>query len=95
MPDPVGFFKQRWRARVPMRELFWRDMVLVGTLVNVLFTGAALVVAASGGSMALAAALHFSPLPYNLFLVAAVWRLPASPFHRWASLGWLAFVTLV
>lgn len=78
-----------------MRVLFWRDMVLVGTLINLLFTAVALVVAASGGSIALAAALHFAPLPFNLFLVAAVWRLPASASHRWASLGWLALVTLV
>lgn len=78
-----------------MRVLFWRDLVLVGTLVNVLFTGVALALAASGLSIALAAAVHFAPLPYNLFLVAAVWRLPASALHRWASVGWLTFVTLV
>ncbi len=78
-----------------MRVLFWRDLVLVGTLVNVLFTGVALALAASGLSIALAAAVHFAPLPYNLFLVAAVWRLPASALHRWAAVGWLAFVTLV
>ncbi len=78
-----------------MRLLFWRDLVLVGTLVNVLFTGVALALAASGLSIPLAAAVHFAPLPYNLFLVASVWRLPASALHRWASLAWLAFVTLV
>lgn len=78
-----------------MRVLFWRDMVLVGTLVNLLFTGGALAMAASGLSIALAAAVHFAPLPYNLFLVGAVWRLPASALHRWGALGWLALVTLV
>ncbi|MDP1685619.1 hypothetical protein [Hydrogenophaga sp.] len=95
MPAPAGFFKARWRGEVPQRVLFWRDMVLVGTLINLLATGVALAMAASGASMALAAGLHFSPLPYNLFLVAAVWRLPASTGCRWASLGWLAIVTLV
>ncbi len=78
-----------------MRVLFWRDMVLLGTLINLLATGLALGVVASGGSVALAAGLHFSPMPCNLFLVAAVWRLPASTAHRWASLAWLALVTLV
>ena len=78
-----------------MPLLFWRDMVLVGTVINLLFTGAALAIAASDFSIALAAAVHFAPLPYNLFLVAAVWRLPASAPHRWASVAWLAFVTLV
>ena len=78
-----------------MRVLFWRDMVLLGTLLNLVFTGVALGIAASDLSIALAAAVHFAPLPYNVFLVAAVWRLPASAVHRGASLAWLAFVTLV
>ena len=95
MPGMAGFFRARWRSQVPMRVLFWRDMVLLGTLINVLFTGAALAIAASDLSMVLAAAVHFAPLPYNLFLVAAVWRLPASAAHRWASVAWLALVTLV
>jgi hypothetical protein len=95
MPDSAGFFSARWRAQVPMRVLFWRDMVLVGTLINLLFTGVALAIAASDLPIALAAAVHFAPLPYNLFLVVAVWRQQPSPLHRWAALAWLAFVTLV
>lgn len=78
-----------------MRVLFWRDMVLWGTLINLVFTGVALAIAASDFNIALAVAVHFAPLPYNLFLVAAVWRLPASAVYRWASAAWLAFVTLV
>lgn len=95
MPGPAGFFTRRWRAVVPMRVLFWHDMVLMGTLINVLFTGMALAMAASDIHIGLAAAVHFAPLPFNLFLVAAVWRLPASALHRWGALGWLALVTLV
>ncbi|MFW2354363.1 hypothetical protein [Hydrogenophaga sp.] len=91
----MGFFTRRWCAEVPVRVLFWRDLVLVGTLINLLATGVALALAASDLDIALAAAVHFAPLPYNLFLVAAVWRLPASSVHRWAAVGWLAFVTLV
>ncbi|PZO13460.1 MAG: hypothetical protein DCF26_16785 [Burkholderiales bacterium] len=95
MPGLAGFFRSRWRGEVPQRVLFWRDMVAVGTLINLLATGVALAVAASGGSMALAAGLHFAPLPYNVFLVAALWRLSASTAWRGAALAWLAFVTLV
>jgi len=95
MSGLVGFFRSRWHALVPMRVLFWRDMVLVGTLGNLLATGVALAMAASGLNIALAAAVHFAPLPYNLFLVMAVWRQPPGQVHRWAAVGWLAFVTLV
>ncbi|MDM7943472.1 MAG: hypothetical protein QUV35_12675 [Hydrogenophaga sp.] len=95
MPDAGGFFTRRWRAEVPLHLLFWRDMLLVGSLINVLLTGVALALVAAGGSVALAAAVHFSPLPFNLFLVASVWRLPAGGALRWASLVWLVAVTLV
>jgi hypothetical protein len=95
MPAASGFFSRRWHGEVPVRELFWRDMVLVGTLINLLATAVALAMAASDVDMALAAAVHFAPLPFNLFLVAAVWRLPGATAYRWISLAWLAFVTLV
>lgn len=95
MPGAGGFFSRRWRGHVPMQALFWRDMVLVGTLINLLATGVALALAASDLPIALAAAVHFAPLPFNLFLVAAVWRLPGSGAYRWASLAWLVVVTLV
>lgn len=95
MLGAAGFFTRRWRAEVPQRVLFWRDLVVVGTLINVLATGLALALVASGANIALAAGVHFLPLPYNLFLVAAVWRLPASAALRWVSLAWLALVTLV
>lgn len=60
---------------MPLRRLFWRDMLGVGTLVNLAATFVALMAAAQGAPVALAAALHFAPLPYNLFLFAALWRL--------------------
>jgi len=95
MSGPARFLVSRWRRQVPQGVLFWRDMVLVGTLVNVVFTVVALIFAASSSNMALAAAVHFAPLPYNLFLVAALWRLPDAGVLRWASLAWLVLVTLV
>ncbi len=95
MPAAIGFFSRRWRGEVPVRELFWHDMVLVGTLINLLATAAALAMAASDVDIALAAAVHFAPLPFNLFLVAAVWHLTGAAAYRWASLAWLAVVTLV
>lgn len=78
-----------------MRVLFWRDLVLVGTFINLFATVVALAIAASDGAMELAAGVHFAPLPYNVFLVASVWRLSDSGVYRGASLAWLACVTLV
>ena len=31
---PFGFFSRRWRRQVPLGTLFWRDMVVVGSGIN-------------------------------------------------------------
>lgn len=89
------FFARRWRGEVPLRIVLWRDMLAVGTAVNLLATFVALITASQGGPTWAAAVIHFSPLPYNLFLFAAVGR--ASPRPRLAaivSVVWLAAMTV-
>ena len=90
------FFSRRWRGQVPCGALFWRDMVLVGGSVNLLFGFLALALMAVGAPLAVVVAAHFAPLPYNLFLFAALWRLPGRPL--WlsaAAIGWLLLATLI
>ena len=70
------FLLRRWRGQVPLRTLLWRDMVGVGSSVNLASTVLALVLTSSSAPLGLAAAVHFAPLPYNLFLIAAVWQSP-------------------
>lgn len=96
-PPPAGhFFSRRWRGQVPLRQLFWRDMLVVGSLVNLLATFVALMVAAQGAGAANAALVHFAPLPYNLFLVAALLRSPQrGPTHQVVGVVWLLVMTLV
>ena len=79
-----------------MRQLYWRDILLVGSVIN-LFTGfVALMIAAQGGNLWVAAAVHFASLPYNVFLVLALWRTPKrSPVMAWTSLFWLGAVTVL
>jgi hypothetical protein len=91
-----GFFAQRWRGQVPLRRLFWRDIVLIGSLINLAATFLALMLAAQGVATALAVVVHFSPLPYNLFLCGALWRHPRRTTALSASAGlWLALATLL
>jgi hypothetical protein len=75
-PSRRGFFGARWHGEVPMGTLLWRDLFGVGTLLNVAASVAALILAAQGVPTAVAAALHFAPVPYNAFLLAAVQRSP-------------------
>ena len=96
-----GFFARRWLGEVDLGTLFWRDTILVGTLVNVVFFGAALALLAAGAITAIVFVVYVLPVPYNLFLFACVWRQAAGlgPFAslatRFAVLGWLALAILL
>ncbi|MBT1157613.1 hypothetical protein J1C56_18630 [Aminobacter anthyllidis] len=69
-----AFFKRRWNGEVPLSQLFWRDMVVVGSIINITTTIVALLILAAKMSALLAVAVHLIPLPYNLFLYGSVLR---------------------
>jgi hypothetical protein len=94
--EPRGYFARRWHGDVPALVLLWRDMLAIGSLVNLAVTFVALIVLSQGAPVSAAAAVHFSTAPYNIFLFAAFWR----STHRTAitsaiALSWLALVTLL
>lgn len=79
-----------------MRRLLWRDTLAIGTMINLLMSFAALAIAALHLDLRLALAVHFSPLPYNLFLVAALMRSPQrSTVVTTVALAWLVLMTVV
>lgn len=93
---PNGFFARRWRGQVAWPTLFWRDMLAVGTVLNLAASFGALALLALGAPGAVAMALHFAPAPYNLFLFLALWRLSQRPAAVVAAaLAWLVVVTVV
>ena len=81
---------------MPARVVFWWDMLLVGTLVNLVFVFVSLAMAAQHVDMGLVVAVHFVPLPYNLFLLVALLRSPGRTTAQ-ASVGalWFAAFTLL
>jgi len=70
----ADFFRLRWQGRVPLERLFWRDMLLVATLISAVSTGLALTLLALKLPLWLVMAVHLAPVPYNIFLTLAVWR---------------------
>jgi len=70
----ADFFRSRWLGQVPIDRLFWRDMMLVGTGINVASSAAALILLGLKMPLGLVLAVHFAPVPYNIFLTIAVWR---------------------
>lgn len=97
----MRFFASRWRGEVPLERLFWRDMVLVGTTVNLMTTAAALVLLGLKASLVTVLVVHFAPIPYNVFLVSSIWRMTDSAgdakaaFFRSAAVLWLVAATLI
>jgi hypothetical protein len=92
-----GFLAARWHGEIPLSRLFWWDMAVVGTAINILTTIAALAVLAMKGSTAAALIVHFAALPYNIFLFLAVWRTAekVAPSSAWlAQLGAAAWLLL-
>ena len=85
---------------MPLQALFWRDMLLIGSAINVAATLAALAVWALGWPTAAGFAIHFSPLPYNAFLLFAVWRTadraaePGAWAARAGAMVWMVAATL-
>jgi len=95
-PHAAGFIGSRWRGETSLAILYWRDMLAVGSTIN-LFTGfAALMLAAQGVNLVFAAVVHFAMLPYNVFLVVALWRTAqCTRAMAWTSLVWLGAVTVL
>jgi hypothetical protein len=69
-----SYFAARWHGEVPLKPLFWWDMLTVGTLVNALAGLVSLMLLARGLHPGLWVAWHFLLVPYNLFLLLVVWR---------------------
>jgi len=94
--ESTGFLARRWRGEVPWPTLFWRDMLAVGTVLNVAATFAAFMLASQGAPGWVAMLLHFAPVPYNGLLFGALWRLPKRPVPVVLAGGaWLVVMTVV
>jgi hypothetical protein len=63
-----------WSGRAPLPRAFWEYAICYGSLLNLVTTFASLAALSMGAAGLVALALHFMPLPYNLFAVVAVWR---------------------
>lgn len=95
-PQTASFIGKRWRGEASLSTLYWRDILMVGSVINLLTGFVALMIAAQGGEFWVAATVHFATLPYNVFLVLALWRTPrCSRFMAWTSLIWLGTVTVI
>jgi len=95
-PHAAGFIGSRWRGETSLAVLYWRDILAVGSLINLSTSFGALMLAAQGVDLLIAAGVHFAVLPYNVFLVIALWRTPQrTRTMAWTSWVWLGVVTVL
>ncbi len=69
----VKFFTDRLASRVPLRTLYWRDMIAIGTAASFACLAASLLLAASEAPIWLVVVVFLLPLPYNAFMWHCVW----------------------
>ena len=97
----MQFFSERLANHIPLKTLFWRDMILFGAVLNLIFLFLALVLAANGWPGWVAFLIFLLPLPYTIFIWHCVWRAAADlgPFARTAlrsiATGWLLLLIVL
>lgn len=73
-PPVKSFVLSRWRGQVPLETVFWRDMLMVGTAINITAGVSAILLLFYGLPTAICLLIYFLPLPLNVFLFLSVWR---------------------
>lgn len=90
------FFRSRWRGEIAAGTILWRDMLAVGTVLNLLVSFVALIALTQGAPGWLGLLLHLSPLPYNAFLLLSLRRAPhRRGWHTALGFTWLALTFVV
>jgi hypothetical protein len=68
------FVQSLTRGTAPLETVFWRDMLAVGSGLNIAATAVALSLHAADYPVWLGLAVNFLPLPWNMVLLVAVWK---------------------
>jgi hypothetical protein len=83
----LATLKRYAKGEVPLGRVFLNDMLIFGTIVNVVTGGAALISYASDVPGWLALSIFLLPVPYNVALCVFVWRSAARSGSGWADLA--------
>jgi uncharacterized membrane protein len=98
----TGRIASLWRGEVPLARVLWEYTIGWATILNLIATGAALIVFIKQGPVWLGLLLHFAAVPLNAFLVVSIWRAAeresASPLANIARIGsvvWFAVMFVI
>ncbi len=88
----ASVIQRLWRGETPLAEAFWSYAILGGLALNVTATLAAYALFTTAAPLALGLLVYALPIPYNLFVMVAVWR-SADNYQgprQWADLARVA-----
>jgi len=80
----VAYVTSLWRGELPLGRVFWSDMLIIGTVVNVAAMIAAILLFVSSAPITIGVVVHFSPVPYNLLLLLGVWHAAQRETSDWS-----------
>lgn len=66
--------KDLWHGQLPLDVAFWTYAIVYGLALNVVATGAALVLIVLDVPIAIAIVVHLLPAPYSVLAIGGVWR---------------------
>jgi hypothetical protein len=96
-----GHFRRLWCAESPLWRVVLIDMLVWGTVLNLCAVGVSMTLIANDAPDWAALAAFLAPLPYNLFLCVAVWRVSGTGHvvlatsARALAIIWLATVCVL
>ncbi len=70
----IKLAKQLWTGELPLGQAFWKYAVGYGLFLNLVTSLAFLALLINDANIALVALAFALPIPYNFFMVVAVWR---------------------
>jgi hypothetical protein len=86
-PGPWGsvraYFATLWSGTEPLHRVIISDMLIGGTLINIVAMAASFGLFALEAPRWLGMVVFLSPIPYSLFLVLAVWRTAGTAGSSW------------
>lgn len=97
----IAYLYRLWRGDFPLARVFWTDMIIIGSIVNIVGAAAALLIIVSGAPIAFGVIVHFAPVPYNILLFLSVWQSAAREVSRWSfpaqvvGLIWMIIVIVI
>jgi hypothetical protein len=83
-PWPVRYARQLWNGDLPLSRVFWTDMLVVGTLVDVATLVGTMLLFAGDAPLAYGLIMFLIHIPYSVLLFIGVWRSAARERSRWS-----------